>query len=109
MPYYVATLQGYCAPFALVRTSEGTLSTAFGPLQRPLVNAAVEDQLGHLPIACLAREPNGYKFDAPPEIRNDVGLLLEDLQSADIHWVPLALTHRAPAATADQPTPPVAA
>jgi hypothetical protein len=109
MRYFVATLQGYCAPFALVRTSEGTLTTAFGPGQRPLVEAAVEDQLGELPIACLAREANGYKFDAPPEIRNDVGLLLEDRGFADIHWEPLALEGGQTPNLPDQPTPPIAA
>ena len=109
MRYYVATLQGFHAPFALVRTSEGSWDAAFNPAQLSLVHAAVADQCGDLPIACLARQDNGYTFRAPDSIRDEVGLVLEDLQSSNIDWRPLPVRVRQPGSLPEQTPPPIAA
>jgi len=91
MRYYVAVLRGCLGPFALVRAARGRFQDAFSTWQRPELCRAVADLFGSVPVAFIAREDHGFKFDAPNDIINDVGLILEDFQSRSITWQDLIL------------------
>jgi hypothetical protein len=105
MKYVVAVLQGCTGSFALVRSVEGNFAASFAPARRELLGSAVHNLYGKLPLVYLAREANGYKFDAMPEIANDVGLALEDLEYKRVNWLQLLLQPAVPV----EPAPTLAA
>jgi hypothetical protein len=85
--YSAAILAGCLGPFAVVRAPGGSLEEAFSPQQRRDIQDALRTMFGSpLPVVFLAREENGYRFEAPREIAEDVGLVMEDLSCREVKW-----------------------
>ena len=93
--YSAAILAGCLGPFAVVRASGGTLEEAFSAQQKREIEEKLRAMYGSaLPVVFLAREANGYRFEAPQEIAEDVGLVMEDLSCREVKWRELGVTPR---------------
>lgn len=91
MCYEMAMLYEPSGVLVLVRPIGASFEQAFAAGRRRRLKAAVMERFGLVTVVLIGQARNGLRFDAPPALCDEVGLLMEDLGSRRPEWEPLPL------------------